>query len=129
MNIIGQVVKHITLGDGIIKKYDDGKIAVVFDTKESILQFPLGFEKFLKFVNIEYQSYVEKLLAEEKIKQEDEKRKKAEQLQKKTEVIIKHSFKVGKGSRVKKDVKENVAFKCNYCDGGLTNKSIHCCIS
>ncbi len=53
MNLVGKRVKHVKLREGTIIEQNPRSIVVVFDWKKKKVEFPypIGFEKFLIFVN------------------------------------------------------------------------------
>ena len=65
MEIIGQRVRHKTLGLGSISTFADSRIAVKFDTRpaESTFIFPDAFNDHLSFVDAALQNQVNALLA------------------------------------------------------------------
>ena len=125
MNIIGQIVSHISWGKGKIEKKSDNIIEVAFDIGVKKMQFPEGFKQFLTFANPEYQAYAEKMIDEKLQRDAEIKKKQAEAT--KNEVIIK-TGQIHKKRREKKiEERYNIAFKCNYCDGGSDHNRIGFC--
>ena len=121
INLLNMTVKHKLWGLGKVVEQEEGKIKVQFSNKESIFVLPDAFESFLK---CEDASIQEQLVKEAKIKKEQKK----EEIQRKLDTIT-DDFRRGQGScqtsfRKNAYPKENIAFKCNFCDGGLNENGI-----
>ena len=122
MNIINEIVNHKAWGQGKILSLEGSIIEVEFSIGNKKLQFPEGFEKFLTFNNSELQTYALKLLEEKRTEAariEQEKREEQERIKAAKEREMKPA---PKGR--KKVEKANIAFKCNFCDGGCSASDI-----
>jgi hypothetical protein len=148
MNIVGEKVLNNKNDEGTVIEQKEGYVFVDFAGVKTKFQYPMAFKQFLRLKNSdiaglvtreivamedEEKRKIDDLLAIEK--EEERKRKKAEleeELRKKEaeREIIKQKLnpkKPGNLTRNKstKDPKyNNVAFKCNYCDGGKTKDQI-----
>ena len=119
MNLIGEVVKHKAFGKGVITEFSNSNVTILFEngSLEKKFVYPIAFESFLKLENEELQNKVKEEQASitevlEKERQEFEYRINLKSIQ---------SAKVNKPNYVDKC---NIAFKCNYCDGGLDDKTV-----
>lgn len=118
MNIQGQVIIHKVFGTGTILNVDNNYIVASFSIGEKTFQFPEAFSSFIKAEDESFNKYVEDLIKEkqekiiERERKEIENKKMKEVLEKKTAV------------RHKKMARANIAFKCNFCDGGKSDKQV-----
>ena len=136
MKILNKVVIHKTLikpkGKGIIIGQDEKNITVKFEQEETTFPFPLAFEKFLQFKDPKLQTKVEALIVEFK---ELETKKKAEEREAKLRAIEK--VKKAEEERITAEkhknhlttygrhvYENNLAFKCNFCNGGCSSNCI-----
>lgn len=124
INLLNCKVKHETLGEGTVVQHSDTYVRVCFASGEKQFQYPKAFEKYLQCEDDTIQSKILTLIVEmkqieekkliERQKKLEEETKKQEAFREKRPVIIKRTT----------DKKENIAFKCNYCDGGQNSKCI-----
>lgn len=122
MNIVDEVVIHKKYGYGRILRQEKNIIDVIFDAGNIKFQFPEGFEKFLTFEKEELQNFVLKLLEDKRIETAriiQEKREEQERIKAAKE----REMKPAPNGR-KKVEKANIAFKCNFCDGGCSIDNI-----
>ena len=126
MNIIGKKVKHLSMGEGVVKKCDDEYVTIQINSQDKAFSYPLSFDRYLKFENTDCQKYVEGLIKD--VKAENERVAEAERISREEELAERISqAEVRKKSRkgVKKAVSSgNIAFKCTYCDGGSNEKQV-----
>ena len=110
--MIGLRVFHKTFGDGLITSKDQSHITIDFGGDKRIFGYPDAFEKFLVSADQELMAQVNSDL---RAKQES---------RAKTVLPAPHVLtELPKSRKVKKHKKVqrlNVAFKCNFCDGGKT---------
>lgn len=111
-NIIGKEVCHKTYGAGIIAEKEKGIIYVQFGGEVKRFSYPDAFENYLTTQDIEFQLQIQCDL-EEKQKQAKRQKAVAKEL---SPVKPKHKF--------KKVERSNIAFKCNFCDGGAARKNV-----
>lgn len=115
MDIRGQKVSHKKYGIGVVKDQTASSVTVAFDSTELSFQYPAAFKQFLVLCDSALQSIV----TEENQKADQEK---AELLAKKAS-MLQVSAPVHKKKTVRA-ARPNIAFKCNYCDGGKSSSSI-----
>ena len=122
MKEIGQIVIHKSFGEGeICRKEIYGKqqyIIVTFSIGEKKFVFPNAFEKFLKAEDKKFKDYVDLLLKNMNDQLEKEKLK--------NPVKNDIPFNNKKQNKRKNNETEeaNIAFKCNYCDGGKNKNRV-----
>lgn len=115
MNIIGKDVVHKTLGYGTILGLDGKTLSVHFESKDTKFIYPDAFKQFLTFVDPSTAAQME---AELTAAEEQKKAELAARIAVPVDVPVE---KVRKYQRVEKP---NIAFKCNYCDGGIKENGI-----
>ena len=117
INIIGQKVIHKVFGHGIITQQSEKDFIVEFDIGEKKFLYTGTFDKYLSLCDS---------ILQEKIIEEIEtiEREKAELLANKTQVspVSVPTVKTKK-KKIRAD-RPNIAFKCNYCDGGKSSSSV-----
>ncbi len=134
--IVGEEILHKTLGKGIVEEFvatgNNSSIRIRFSSKTVILQFPYVFsaeivkldsdykqEEIMEYIN-ERKASEEKIIAEERARQEAKRVEKLEEvkvaLMKKKKPYISNKPKYG-----------NVAFKLNYCNGGKNKEHFGFC--
>ena len=126
MDLIGKDVVHKTFGEGKIIQQDKNFISVSFGKDIKKFQYPSAFSSFLKIKDNSVSEEITVLLRateEAKIKL-----MKLEQeailFKKKAEQAINENQTIKKQSSKKANPRSNIAFKCNYCDGGRSEKQI-----
>ena len=99
MNLMNCSVKHISWGIGTVTEQKENYIKISFPIGEKQFVYPDAFEKFLKCEDTSMQGQIEE---------------------------ISHSVPVvnTRNGKKKNYPKENIAFKCNYCDGGKEQNGI-----
>jgi len=119
MNLIGEVVKHKAFGVGKITEFSNNYVTIVFDNGnlEKKFVYPVAFESFLKLENESLQHKVNEVQAASNEVMQKEK----EDFEYRINLKSIQSAKVNKPNYVDKC---NIAFKCNYCDGGLDDKNV-----
>lgn len=111
MNLIDQTVFHKIWKEGIVVRHDDTGLYVRFGETEKRFLYPDSFERYLTFADPVLQLQVLKQL-QEKVTAETIER---ERRQKETAEMYRPEPARSAKAREKKP---NMAFKCNYCDGG-----------
>lgn len=115
MDVVGCKVTHKSLGNGTVVRQNDEYIYVQFSDGEIKFQYPDIFEYFLM---LEDQVLQEKVIEEiHRLKQE-----KLARMEEKI-LLAKAPTTSPKREKVRKE-RPNIAFKCNYCDGGKSPFSI-----
>lgn len=115
MDIIGKEVLHKTLGVGTIISQEGKTLSVHFESKDTKFIYPDAFKQHLTFVDPEASTQMASELAAA------EEEKKAAYTAKIATPIEVPVEKIRKYRRVEKP---NIAFKCNYCDGGIKENDI-----
>ena len=84
MRMIGAIVVHNVLGEGVITEHTDKYVKIRFYKSGSQINFvyPDAFEKSLKFDSVEYQNRALAECAKKKQRQQEDKIKKIEELRK-----------------------------------------------
>lgn len=115
MDIIGKEVLHKTLGVGTIIGQEGKTLSVHFESKDTKFIYPDAFKQHLTFVDPDASSQMANELAA------IEEEKKAAYIAKMAAPVELPVEKIKKHKRVEKP---NIAFKCNYCDGGIKENGI-----
>ena len=121
MNLMNCSVKHISLGIGTVTEQKDNYIKIIFGVGEKQFVYPDAFEKFLKCEDTNMQSQIEEELAlkkQQEIQKQQERQQRIEEISRTVPVVNTRNVKK------KNYPKENIAFKCNYCDGGKDQNGI-----
>jgi hypothetical protein len=115
MNIKDQKVAHKAFGTGVVTDQTDSLVTIKFDIGEKKFQYPTAFKQFLVLCDSTLQeSITGEINAAE---------------QAKAALIAKQAPVMREVTAVQKKKKTratrpNIAFKCNYCDGGKSTSSI-----
>ncbi len=122
MDLINMKVSHKIFGDGIIIDKVDSYITVKFSNDERKFGYPNAFDGYLSTEDTEFNDKVKEEI--EAIKRLEE--EKEEEIAKKEKENLKVATRKEekKERKVKVYPRENIAFKCNYCDGGKSDKEI-----
>ena len=122
MNLVNQSIRHKSFGLGTVAEHSESYIKIVFSVGEKQFQFPEAFEKFLYCDDEGMQCEVLALLQEKKEQErvrESEKKIEIERLSKLHTAVNRENIK-----KQKSYPKENIAFKCNYCNGGESDDCV-----
>jgi len=127
VDICGEVVKHKVFGRGKIVEFADNHVTVLFDMGklEKKFTYPSVFGAFLEVENKLFLSQIE----EDKgaIAEKEAENKKINQELAELAITIKlksKGAKYSKKSTAKTFDKNNIAFKCNYCNGGENSETV-----
>ena len=115
MDIKDQKVTHKTFGTGIVTMQTDSLVTISFDAGEKKFQYPTAFNRFLTLCDPSAQ---ESVVGEIKSAEQEKAALLAKQLLVPREVTPISRKKKTRATR------PNIAFKCNYCDGGKSSSSI-----
>lgn len=115
MNIKGQKVTHKAFGTGVVTAMTKTLVTIAFDAGEKNFQYPTAFKQYLLFCDPALQESVIKEI-------EAAEQEKAALLAKQALAI--HEATPGQKKKKTRAVRPNIAFKCNYCDGGKSSSSI-----
>ena len=138
MNLIGHVVKHQAFGIGVITHFREPYISVSFTCGQKDFVYPEAFRKYLAFTDQSDQREVESLLirVEESPTQESPSRKGFLHtpnipVDDYIEITVAKSestlLKRKHGRRSQGLDSANLAFKCVFCDGGLSDQEAGFC--
>ena len=126
LEFVGEIIKHKIFGIGKITELNNNCIKIKFDDieEEKDFVYPDALDSYLELNNKVLAKQVEDKLIDFR-KKNAERRLKEEELKKEAlelEMLKNMKYKVRKVVIKKTD--SNIAFKCNYCDGGSNNGSI-----
>jgi len=124
MNLVNQIVVHKIFGEGTVVTHDDKYLTIFFAIGEKKFTFPDAFNNFLTAKDSATSNKITILLkeaADEILRNQQEteqmyefiRQSKAQSAELKT-----------KKSSVKTYPRANIAFKCNFCDGGQSESQI-----
>lgn len=124
MKLINERVKHQAFGQGIIMDMTDDSVTVKFETIELAKTFvyPDALETFLMLENKSLLGRLEEVkqakedILQEEIDAENEAKAIEEAHQRRLEMVAKKPLHLKS--------KNNIAFKCTYCNGGQTEEAI-----
>ena len=122
INLKNEQIKHKSWGLGDVVEQTDTYIKIEFSVGIKQFQYPEAFEKFLKCSDTQLQEKILSDLADKK-QQESEKKIKLQEERRKTVKTYEHAAKAVSGKK-KTHPKENIAFKCNFCNGGSNENGI-----
>lgn len=128
MEFCGEIVKHKAFGRGRIIEFVNNYVTVLFDESKEQKKFtyPSAFGAFLELEN----KYLLQQIVEDKNiiaqNEADENERINEERSKLTQIMNskKNRTSYSKNSNLKTSDKNNIAFKCNYCDGGRSKESV-----
>lgn len=128
MDLIGEIVVHKVFGEGTIINHTEDYLTISFKQGEKKFVYPDAFKAFLKARDPSVDKAInQELIAieDEKIRTQEEPEEPAAPMPKKSLVQTVAPAKV-RTKIVKKKVfsRYNIAFKCNYCDGGNSHEQI-----
>nr|WP_205606391.1 hypothetical protein [Clostridium butyricum] len=119
----GKVVKHKVFGRGQIVEFANNYVTVLFDENKAEKKFtyPAAFGSFLELENKSFLKQIEEdknVIAQKEAesKRINEERAKAAIATRTQDGRVRNT----NSTTVKSSDKNNIAFKCNYCDGGKT---------
>lgn len=121
MDLINCPVKHISWGNGVVTEQENNYIRVAFSIGEKQFVYPDAFEKFLKCEDTTVQNQIKEDILLKKRQRELSERERQMTLDQISGSTPHMNTRNGKK---KKYPKENIAFKCNFCDGGKKQNGI-----
>lgn len=127
MNGIGVKVQNKSYGAGSIIDISERYVTVRFHDSDKKFQYPEAFQTHLVCDDAKFTAHVLSLLAEKEKSENEARRKKEEQEREREREIIKRASDQNSNSKhnqKKKYPRENIAFKCNFCDGGASENRI-----
>lgn len=114
-SLIGKTVIHKSWGYGTVSAQNDGIITVKFNIGEKRFQYPEGFRVFLAFKDSKLNDEIQAQLTSMDTEKEATNKKAP---------VSKPNINLFKKHKRIRSEKPNIAFKCNYCDGGASNKCV-----
>lgn len=128
MKLCGEKVRHITFGYGEIVDFYNNYVIVLFANTgiEKKFVYPTAFGTFLELKNKSLLKQIEKDKQVIHRKEEAERIRVNEKRIQQAEIIKMKKTNVGRKNKTNTKAPENsnIAFKCNYCDGGKYNESV-----
>lgn len=118
MDFTGKIVIHKIFGKGSVSRFTAEGFFVCFGQDERKFAYPDSFESFLQFEDTKLQEEVQRLLQEKK----EQKQQTMAAWHYSAPVTQKKNAPERKPKS--KAVKDNIVFKCNYCDGGVNEYHI-----
>lgn len=115
MEITGQVVYHKKYETGVVIEQTEEQVTVAFNTCELKFLYPAAFKQFLVLVDTKLQ--------ERLIEEINEESRKVIALNEKRTVTTRQITPIQKKKKARVE-RPNIAFKCNYCDGGKSSSTI-----
>lgn len=123
MNMANKTVIHKSLGEGSVVAHVGEYITILFEQGEKKFIYPDSFKAFLKAKDEDVQAQIQRelVLAEKQRAIIQQERERTALLEKERE-----STKRPPQTRTKTSTypRANIAFKCNYCDGGQSDSQI-----
>ncbi len=127
MELCGQLVSHQALGTGEIVDFSNYCVTVVFqDGSRKRFAYPSAFESFLEADNRSFQLQIQQDQRTE-LKEQVKRDLAKEELAAQARAIafeVKAQKSHSKGNSRKTEHESNIAFKCNYCDGGKSTAMV-----
>lgn len=123
MELLNCTVLHKSLGAGTVVALTEEYITVQFTAKKSIFEYPKCFIEYLRCTDPLLQEHIHQAIVE---KEEADRKAAAEReaARRQAEAMnAKSNVRVSSGG-TRKSTECNLAFKCNYCDGGSNENSI-----
>lgn len=127
MNLINQLVTHKAFGEGKIIEQVDSYLNIAFAVGDKRFVFPGSFELFLKAKDPQVEEQIGELLKKQTVEREimaAEKLIELEQLNQMQIIKVTPSISKSNKNSAKVHPRANVAFKCNFCDGGQSSEQI-----
>ncbi|SHJ45233.1 hypothetical protein SAMN02745248_00166 [Hathewaya proteolytica DSM 3090] len=122
MNLVNEVVIHKVFGKGRVSSLEDNYMVVSFHGDEKKFLYPDSFDEFFEAQNPKLNDEIQAQLAvikEKEIKEYEEKKQRDEEQR---ELSTPRGRR--RSAKARKIQRANVAFKCNYCDGGKTSSDV-----
>lgn len=118
MNLTNQIVIHKAFGEGKIVEHNENYLTISFQVGEKKFIFPDAFKTFLSSKDASISEQIDALFEEDetqklRVQQAIEHREKLERGRRIRELVPS-----AKKPKAKAYPRTNIAFKCNFCDGG-----------
>lgn len=126
MDLLGQIVVHRSFGEGKVTKQENNYVTIQFTKGEKTFLYPSSFQNFLsvndKQTNNKIHAEINVLEQQKKVKEDE--RNHLTEIQRQHEMESSRSQSLANSRRKKLYSRSNIAFKCNYCDGGQSNYQV-----
>ena len=122
MNLINMKVSHKIFGDGIIIAKENSYITVKFCNNEKKFIYPNAFDGYLTTEDTDLNNKIKEEIEAIKRLEEEKKQEIAMKEKENLKTVFPQSEKIER--KIKVYPREIIAFKCNYCDGGKSDKEI-----
>ena len=122
MDLTKLKVAHKVFGEGVIVSYENPYITVSFSKGDKKFKYPMAFDEHLIMKDSALAESINKAIKDFKTSEIAERKRQAECEQEKIRQSIEGDKRVKvKGKTV---TRTNIAFKCNFCDGGHSKDQI-----
>lgn len=121
MNLMNCSVRHLSWGKGTVREKKDSYIKISFSVGEKQFVYPDAFEKFLKCEDTDVQNHIEEEIALKKQQEVLNQQERQKKLDERSQPVSVEDI---RSEKKKNYPKENIAFKCNYCNGGKEQNGI-----
>ena len=126
MNLVNQTVIHKAFGEGKIISIENGYITILFSQGEKKFIYPSAFKQFVSMKDPACAEFVQAEIAALEAKEAEAAEQKRLLAMQQQEAALAAS--AAKDSKPVKKAKvfprANIAFKCNYCDGGKSAEQV-----
>lgn len=120
INLINQKVRHKVFGDGVILSLDKSYLVVEFPIGQKKFIYPDAFDGFLSVEDSGAASEIRHEIEAEKQRKEQARKQASDSLLPAPAV----SPATGRHKTLRKPPRANIAFKCNFCDGGRSSEQV-----
>ena len=126
MELLNAIVTHKSFGEGIIIEQTDTSITVDFSDATKKFSYPNAFEKFLICKDVGLQEIITNEINEHKQAVYSGYNVKIQEISQinANKNAVNQGTRKPSGKLAKNSNNNNLAFKCNFCDGGCGNNSI-----
>jgi len=122
MDLLNCTVLHKVFGEGTVIAQTDDCITVRFSAKEAKFVYPGAFETFLRCADPALQTAAEAAILAQKAAEQQAAAERQAAILRASETARSSTRSTGSYSR--KSTENNLAFKCNFCDGGCSNNCV-----
>lgn len=121
MSVVNEKVKHKSFGEGVVIVHEGHRITVAFGEKVKKFAFPEAFDGYLVAQDQElHEQIFHTHIARQQDREREEREKRLELERRRVREIQRKPL----VARRERSMRCNVAFKCNYCDGGGSEEQI-----
>lgn len=123
MNLTDQLVIHKTFGEGKVVDHTEGYLSILFGEGEKRFIYPDSFQEFLRAKDETLHTTIQNELAEAQAQKQSLQRKKETTALLERKKTAEKRFAQAK-PKERAYPRANIAFKCNYCNGGKSAERI-----